>query len=88
MDDGTFKVGEIGILQNLTGVASFLNGQEVEVVHGIGQRNVLCISGAVEFLVTYIISYRGNIVAVCPSNLKKKRPPRIFHATPRELEAA
>lgn len=88
MDDGTFKVGEIGILQNLVGVAALFNGEEVEVVRGLDQRNVYTLDGHKEFWVTYVISYRGSAVAVRPSNLKKKRPPMIFHATPREMEAA
>lgn len=88
MDDGTFKVGEIAILQNLDSFSSLFNGEDVEVIGGLGQRNVSSISGTISFCVTYIVSYRGFVVAVRPSNLKKKRPPRIENAVPRELEAA
>ena len=88
MDDGTFKVGEIGILQNLTGIVAFLNGQEVEIVYGLGQRKVRTLDEGIAFWVTYVVNYRNHLVAVRPSNLKKKRPPRIEHASPREVEVA
>lgn len=87
MHDETFKVGEIGILQNLEGAVEHFNGQEVEVVGGLEQRHVISLDGAKKYWVTYVISYGGYHVAVRPSNLRKKRPTIEEKALPRELEA-
>lgn len=87
MNDETFKVGEVGILQGLKGYAQVFNGQEAEVIGGLEQRHVLTMQGTQEFAVSYMISYREIPVAIRPSNLKKKRPPRIEHAELRELSA-
>jgi len=88
MDDGTFKVGEIGILQNLIGWPGRYNGEEALIIGGLEQRPLRYLSGKIGFADCYLISVDGQDVAVHPVNLRKKRPPHLEHASPREVEVA
>lgn len=88
MNDGTFKVGEIGILQNLSGWPGIYNGEEAEIVGNLQERPVRYVNGGFGVSETYLISFQGQEVGVRPSNLRKKRPPAKEMASPRELEAA
>lgn len=88
MSDETFKVGEIGILQNLSDWPGKYNGEEAEVVAGLEKRFVQYLHGSFGLAETYIISFGGLNVAIKPSNLRKKRPPSEVDSILRELEVA
>ncbi len=72
MNDGTFKIGEIAILQNLAHPFACANGDDCEIVDGMHPRNVIDILATVDVAETYLVKYRGVMCAVCFDNLKKK----------------
>lgn len=84
----TFKIGEIGILQNLTGWPGRYNGEEAEITGTLDKRFVQYMTGRFGVDDVYLISFDGKEVAVKPSNLRKKRPPQIEEEKERVLEAA
>lgn len=84
----TFKIGEIGILQNLTGWPGRYNGEEAEITGTLDKRFVQFMNGGYGVADVYIIAFDGKEVAVKPSNLRKKRPPQSEEQKERALEVA
>lgn len=72
MENETFKVGEIAILQNLPVPFTVFHGQECEIIAALALTDIVDIFGVHDTAVVYQISHRGLIVAVRPNSLKKR----------------
>jgi hypothetical protein len=72
VNDGTFKIGEIAIFQNLPFPFDHLNNQEAKIIEGLQHLNVVDIFGTTAKKLSYTVFAANREFACQPANLKKK----------------
>jgi hypothetical protein len=73
--DKIFAVGEVAICQNIEGVFDWLNGNDCEVVAGLGLRRLTDLFGNKTYGVCYGVMVGDLRIAVTHDQLRKKKSP-------------